>query len=356
MTTTPRRSSHSSVRRRQPQAWPAGLPFRILSIDGGGIRGIFPAAVLAEFERRFLGGRSVAGYFDMVTGTSTGGILALGLGNGLTAAELAQLYVTRGGEIFPPPGRIARQVRKVTQLFKHAYDRKALTAMLKEKLRERRFGESSVRLCVPALEGRYGEVNIYKTPHHPDYHLDGAKPMLTVALATSAAPTYFQPLADGGHTLVDGGVWANNPIMVGLVDALTCFNVARPDVQILSLGCGDEPYVLSEEKQAGGGLWAWKDLFFTSMRLQSQNALGQARLLVGPENVVRIDPAELNPAIALDDWQQARERLPSLAASAAAESADKAAHFFSTPAKDWRTKTDLEPAAQTAQSEHAHAG
>lgn len=75
----PPRSSFSSTRRRERLPWPAGQPFRILSIDGGGIKGIFPAAVLAHLEERFLGGRSIATCFDLVTGTSTGGILALGL-------------------------------------------------------------------------------------------------------------------------------------------------------------------------------------------------------------------------------------------------------------------------------------
>jgi hypothetical protein len=69
----PRRSSGTLQVRRTQQSWPDGHPFRILSIDGGGICGILPAAVLAEFESRFLGGRSIANYFDMVAGTSTGG-------------------------------------------------------------------------------------------------------------------------------------------------------------------------------------------------------------------------------------------------------------------------------------------
>lgn len=348
MNTVARRSSHASPRRRQPLPWPSGQPFRILSVDGGGIRGIFPASVLAHFEKTFLQGRSIATCFDMVVGTSTGGILALGLGSGLTAADLANLYLKRGAEIFPPPGPVARRLRTITQFVKHRYDRRALQAILEVKLGGRRLDESIVRLCVPALEGRYGEVNIYKTPHHPDYHLDGPKPMVTVAMATSAAPTYFQPLADGGHILVDGGVWANNPIMIGLVDALTCFDVPRTSIRILSLGCGDEPYVLSEGQRAGGGLLAWRELIFTAMRLQSQNALGQARLLVGPEQVHRIDPADLDPAIELDDWVQAKQRLPALAANAAKDWETRVADFFETPAPDWRAAEHLNPAANAA--------
>lgn len=315
--------------------------------------------MLAHFEAKYLCGRSVGGYFDLVTGTSTGGIIALGLGTGLTATELAQMYISRGCEVFPPPGRIARLWRRVSRYIKHRYDRQALQTMLTEKFGDRRVQDSLVRLCVPALEGQHGEVNIYKTPHHPDYYLDGAKQMLTVALATSAAPTYFQPLVDGGHILVDGGVWANNPIMVGLVDALTCFELARTDVQILSLGCGDGPYEFSKSQTAGGGLLAWRDLIFTAMRLQSQNALGQARLLVGPENIFRIDCPELTPPIDLDDWTLAKERLPELATGAARQWEARLAHFFSTPAIDWRREPNLElavNAAHAAHAEHARLG
>src|SRR6476659_1951894 len=95
------RSSGAIPQRRVPQAWPKDRRFRILSIDGGGIRGIFPAAILAGLERRYTGGRSIASCFDLAAGTSTGGILALGLGAGYTAADLLDLYVTRGCEVFP---------------------------------------------------------------------------------------------------------------------------------------------------------------------------------------------------------------------------------------------------------------
>src|SRR5262245_49000861 len=97
------RSKGAIPQRRIPQDWPKDRRFRILSIDGGGIKGLFPATVLAELERRYLGGKSVARYFDLIAGTSTGGILALGLGAGLTAQELADLYARRGADVFPRP-------------------------------------------------------------------------------------------------------------------------------------------------------------------------------------------------------------------------------------------------------------
>lgn len=352
MTTPPaKRSACSSMRRRIPHPWEPGRPFRILSIDGGGIRGIFSASVLAHYERKFLNGASAAGCFDLVVGTSTGGIIALGLAAGMTATELAELYIQRGGEIFPPPPPYLRTAIRfwhgLRRLVKYRYDRVALEAMLRQKLGDRRIRDASVPLCVPAFEGYHGEVNIYKTPHHLDYHLDGVKTMVQVALATSAAPTYFQPLSDRGHFLVDGGIWANNPVMIGLVDALTCFDLNRADVHILSLGCGDEPYRFSTSKISSGGLLAWRDLFLTGMRLQSQNALGQARLLIGSEQLLRIDCPEINTPIALDDWLAARKHLPAMAVEAASEWEPRAAQFFTAPARDWRMRRTREIAHGT---------
>ncbi len=91
-----------------------------------------------------------------------------------------------------------------------------------------------------------------ETPHHPDFKLDGVQYMKTVAAATAAAPTFFQPLRDGGYAFVDGGVWANNPVMVGVVDALSCFDLARDRISVLSLGCGTIPCSLNRTQMLGG--------------------------------------------------------------------------------------------------------
>src|ERR1700691_3078120 len=97
-----RRSSGTHQGLREQLDWPENKPFRILSIDGGGIRGILPAAILAELEDRYLGGNSAGDYFDLITGTSTGGIIALGLSIGKTAKSILDLYVNHGEEVFPP--------------------------------------------------------------------------------------------------------------------------------------------------------------------------------------------------------------------------------------------------------------
>lgn len=324
------RSSWALSRRRAPMDWPAEREFRILSIDGGGIRGIFPAAVLAGLEERYLGGASIAGYFDLVVGTSTGGVIAIGLGAGLRAAELRDLYIERGGEIFPPTNPVSRKVREGLGIFRYRYNREALDRILCDYLGHLTLGESKSRLCIPACDGRYSEVYVFKTPHHPDFFLDGNEQMVKVATATSAAPTYFQPLEDGGYTFLDGGLWANNPIMVGLIEALTSFSVPRERIRILSLGCGGSSYKVGGWKKNLGGMLAWSDIIVGAMRFQSLNALGQAGLLIGADRIIRIDaPAEEQP-INLDDWIRATTELPAAAIQTLDEHGDTVMSLFLT--------------------------
>ena len=202
---------------------------------------MFPATFLAELEQRHTGGRPIGEYFDLVAGTSTGGILAPGLAAGLGAAELQDLYVRCGPEIFPRlfKGRIGRLIDCLMRpwyLGNARYDRKALREILGETLGDRTIGDAKVRLCIPCFDGRHSEVYVFKTPHHPDYRTDRFDPMIRAALATAAAPVYYRPLVEGGYTFVDGGVWANNPSMLAV---MTAFDVNRDRIDVLSLGCGN---------------------------------------------------------------------------------------------------------------------
>lgn len=310
----PRRSDGTIQTRRHQQPWPSDRPFRILSIDGGGICGILPASVLAELEQRFLGGRSVARHFDMIAGTSTGGIIALGLAHGRTAAEIRDIYVERGGNIFPPPTRIGRLVRLIRRGHRYVYERGPLEDELLRMFGEAVLGQATTRLCIPAFEGRHGEPWIFKTPHHPHYQKDRVERMVKVGLSTAAAPTFFEALPNNGYVMVDGGLWANNPVMNALVDALACYDLDRAQVQILSLGCGETAFKVDEAK-AKGGMLQWRGVIAAAMRAQSHNALGQAYLLVGKDRVMRVDAPESPNPIALDDFTRARAELPAMARS-----------------------------------------
>lgn len=133
---------------------------------------------------------------------------------------------------------------------------------------------------IPSFEAVHGEPYIYKTPHHPDYRLDRHKTFVDAALHTTAAPAYFAPEDNNGHIMIDGGVWANNPIMNALLDTISCFDVPLENIRILSLGTGEETLNL-KQAQLTGGINGWgvsmgvPPLFKMSSRAQSRTQLGR---------------------------------------------------------------------------------
>ena len=159
--------------------------------------------------------------------------------------------------------------------------------------------------------------------------------MVTVALATSAAPTYFSIYKDGQRRFADGGVWANNPVMVALVDALTCNMIGRDQIDILSIGCGDAEIIMSDAQVGRGGLWHWREIVSSAMHLASQNALGQAGLLIGRDRLIRLNAPPLpGGAIGLHDVMRAKSELPSIAKDLAQRhGALVEARFFSSKAE-----------------------
>ncbi len=314
--TPPRRSDGTIQHARVKQPWPQGRPFRILSIDGGGIRGVFPAAVLAELEKRFLDGTSTINHFDMIAGTSTGGIIALALAQGMTAQQALNIYLERGELIFPPAAGLGKISRVLRWFFKPKHDQATLKEELLRIFGDKVLDDAATRLVIPSFEGRHGEPFLYKTPHHPDYQKDRHKKFAHVALHTTAAPSYYPGVEDDGYIMIDGGIWANNPVMNALVDALACFDIAREDVRILSLGTGESTFTVDERARNGGIKdWAFMRSFNAAARAQSRNALGQAYLLVGKNNVTRIDMPENDAPIALDDVQRSIRELPMVARS-----------------------------------------
>ena len=324
-----RRSDTILQTRRQPLPWPDEAEFKILSIDGGGIKGIFPAGILTYLEENFLDGQGIGDFFDLIAGTSTGGIIALGLGAGMTAGSLLDLYVNEGHRVFPPEQRLKSR-GLFRRLARNRYDRSALDELLQETLGAKTLRESRYRLLIPATEARHGDPAVYKTPHHPGYFLDGDKPMAEVAAATSAAPTYLKPVLQDGYVLLDGGIWANNPTMMALVEALTCFRVQRESIAILSVGCGQDGFRINSKQTAGAGQYQWREIIYVAMHYQSLTAVNQAGLLIGRDKVIRLDRSDGAKRIDLDDWAKARELLPEEAATVARRYAAQIAETFLT--------------------------
>ena len=257
---------------------------QILSLDGGGIRGLFSAAVLASFERDL--NVNVVDHFDLITGTSTGGIIALALGMGVTPLEVVEFYVEHGPSIFPDG-----MFRGARRLFKNKYDQEPLKRALREVIGEKTLGESTKRLVIPAYNLGQDQVRLFKTPHHPRLVRDWKIPAWQVALATSAAPTYFPACSDIDRSrMIDGGVWANNPTVVAIAEAKSMLNVPLESIRVFSLGTCDDLCHPPDELDKGG-LLKWKyDAVRVALRGQSQGATNTAIHLLGQERVHRLDP------------------------------------------------------------------
>ena len=259
----------------------------VLAIDGGGVRGVLPASFLAAVDEQIHG--DVVDYFDLIVGTSTGGIIALGLGAGLTPAEIRDFYLERGPRIFSGISLI----RRARHLATAKYDQQQLWTELDDVLGDRKLGESKTRLVIPSMDVDSGKVHLWKTAHHQRFVQDYMARMVDVAMATAAAPTHFQAfLTDAGVPLVDGGVFANNPAGLAAVEAIGVLGWARDDVAILSLGCGAEALDVRTRGWWRSGLVGLaRKLSSVLLKAQSDASCGMAiHLLTDRANFVRISP------------------------------------------------------------------
>jgi len=311
---------------------------RILCIDGGGIMGTQPASFLASLEDDL--DRPIGEYFDLIAGTSTGGILAIGLAMGLTAKELLDLYVERGSHIFgqasgPLAGRLGDIWRVIKHLVAPKHDADLLRAELASVLQNKRIGDARTRLVIPAWDADHRSVYIYKTAHHQRLKTDYKKPALDAAMATAAAPTYFKrhrTVDDIG--LLDGGTWCNNPIDIAVVEAITLLGWPASSLRILSLGCANEVYMIGE---APGVFGLGRDITRLFMDGQSRSALGIAKLLTGHEYdrdaIFRVCPDVPKDFFRLDDTHKI-SRLKGMGVAAARRERTRIEPiFFTQPAE-----------------------
>jgi uncharacterized protein len=262
--------------------------FQVLSLDGGGIRGIFSAALLSGLEKDL--GQPVLDHFDLVVGTSTGGVIAAALGAGMSPTDVVDLYVSEMSTIFPGP----RRLRSFRQLFRPKYRADGLEGVLRKTFGGKTLGESRVPLVIPSFDLGENRVYLFKTPHHERLKRDWRLPLWQVAVATSAVPTFFPAfsLPEDHVRLVDGGVWANNPAMVGVVEAVSMFGQPLETIRVLSLGTTADPRTRKRNLDNGGLLqWARSpNVANVLLTGQSVGAFTQVQHLIGSDNAHRLDP------------------------------------------------------------------
>lgn len=291
-----------------------GISFRILALDGGGIKGAFTAAAIAAWEKST--GLRVAEHFDLIAGTSTGGILALGLGLGLSGQEMLDFYRSRGPVIFPVMRFQMRIWRKLRHWFRPKYAQKVLLKELENALSKRgrpaRLMDSKVRLLIPSYHVAAGASHQFRTPHHPDLTADATVEMAHAGLATAAAPTFFAAakIANmvAAAAFFDGGVWANSPAMAAIVEA-TCFlRVPVERLDVLSVGTTEEPFTVSRQARAGKLGWIWRNrIIELLMNVQQESSLRLARHLVGDPRFLRVNTVTMHGTYALDGVRDIEE-------------------------------------------------
>jgi patatin-like phospholipase/acyl hydrolase len=283
-------------------------PVRILSIDGGGIRGVIPAAVLAEIERRT--GRTVPQLFDLVAGTSTGGIIALGLtvpgehgAPRWRAADLLELYRREGEHIFSRS--VWQRITSAEGVLDEKYPADGLEAALSKYFGDARLRDALTPVLVTAYELERRKPFFFRSGRaaaNPIYDF----PMREAARATSAAPTYFEPPqlvneADGErYALVDGGVFANNPSMCAYAEVLS--EDRHADVLVVSLGTGqlNRPIHYADAKDWGLLGWA-KQIFNVVLDGVSDTTDYEVEQVLGPERHARLQIELIGASDDLDD-------------------------------------------------------
>ena len=282
---------------------------KILSIDGGGIRGIIPAMVLAKIEEKT--GVPTAENFNLIAGTSTGGILALGLsrpddeGNARFSAEkLVDIYENRGHEIFRKPRWEA------VQLFNEKYSHEGLEEVLDDC-----FGETLLEETVPKTMVTTYDLEARRPLFLKSWKEEHAEVrMKDAARATSAAPTFFEPaqicVGNQMRTLVDGGIFVNTPSVSAYAEAKKLFPDEK-DFFVVSIGTGQQTREIKHYEAKDWGLISWaRPLLYCMFDGVSDAADYQMDKFLGVENYIRLQvclghPEDKKEDVANDDMDDA---------------------------------------------------
>lgn len=259
---------------------------KILTIDGGGIKGVYTASLLTEIER--LAGINMCDCFDMMAGTSTGAIIAAALSMRIPASEILQLYLNEGEKIFP---------RERWKISRGKYKTQPLKNELERIFGDKKMNDACTRLLIPAYNLSTNSVQVFKTPHAKDLYFDMDRKIYEVLLATTAAPVYFSPYEMNGGVYMDGGVGANNPSLIALVEAETRCAWNKEDILILNIGSvTDGCKTTGKEKMGLSDFLTIQQCF---MNAESQYVFNICKLLIG-DRYVRIEEKVKSGEVALD--------------------------------------------------------
>ena len=261
-------------------------PFRILSIDGGGVKGILPARILSLMEEKLH--INIYDSFDLIVGTSTGSIVAGAIATKYSLSQLVADYKKEAPKIFKKRWNLCGSLRS-------KYDGKNLEFFLLKKLGYVRLGEIEKPLVLNATNVTKWGVHVFKSGYQEkfrkgDYTRDGEVPLFKAILASCSAPAYFDPVNIEGTLVCDGGIWANNPSLVAYTEAKS--NFKKDSIKILSLGTGKIKNGYQKSKIRHWGLGTgWGRLKLVDFMMSCQVDFPQNSLeLIDSEMILRINP------------------------------------------------------------------
>ena len=248
------------------------MTYRILSIDGGGVRGVIPARILTEIEERAK--KPISELFDLVVGTSTGGIIACGVTkkDPLKASQIIEFYREQCPKIFKVP-TLWDKIKNVNNIWGPKYDRRLYDDVTTEFFGDSKVSECICKMAVPTFSLSKGIPYYFSNvTRQPDTFLRD------VASACGSAPTYFNPkvfkdIQGNNQVHIDGGIYANDPVTLGISLALVEQpGLSKDDIFIVSLGTGNPKFVLEPSILTHGGIFNWMtkaDLLDTIMDASS---------------------------------------------------------------------------------------
>ncbi len=277
--------------------------FKILAIDGGGFRGVYPAHILARIEEEW--SIKWTEEFHMIAGTSTGSIIAAGLACGITAKEIVEFYAKHGAKIFQ------RMPFRKFGLLASRYSNAGLKTILEKVFGERKLGDLTFPLIIPTTDIGNGCVHVLKSSYDVSFVRDKNVPISEAVLASCSAPTYFDPHCVAEYSLADGGLWANNPSLVAAIDAKKRLKVPLENIRVFSLGTGKSKqfYPLKQSRAFKFFGWGfatrWKNNRFINMlmNLQAETAGNMLRLLLDDSQIMRVS-FESDGVLPLDDVRE----------------------------------------------------
>jgi predicted acylesterase/phospholipase RssA len=301
-----------------------GSPFRVLCLSGGGFLGLYTATVLAELEAK--AGEPLARRFDLLAGTSIGGVLALALAFEIPMATLVQLFSEHGPAVFSsralPAGALSRLVDLSRSVTGPKYSGKALRDALQAHLGDQRLRDALHAVVVPAVDVGSCETKVFKTPHVPASEGDGALRAADVAMAACAAPAYFPAVRIGQRLFADGGLFAVAPDQVALHEVEHFMGLDVERVHMLSIGTATARYRPRGGVQADAGAVGWLSdgrLVLTMISAQQQHAQAMLEDRLG-SRYLRVDAQwPVDSALGIDvATPQAVERLMAMGRRSAA--------------------------------------